>query len=128
MRVQTHPCTREWCARVGVRQPREGTTLMLRNDFVKNVKYKLSEPEAQGVGRTDTPHPPQQREGQPSKPVIVSLLSLVDALSWLSSLLHPSACGSLFPAQGATLFPKRLPVYVQLVRDTDREWGQDRDR
>lgn len=123
MRVQTHPCTREWCTRVGVTQPREGTSLMLRNDFVKNVKYKHSQPEAQGVGRTDTQHPPQQREGQQNKPIIVSLLSLVDALSWLSSLLHPSACCSLFPAQGTTLFPKRLPVYLQLVKGTDRRVG-----
>lgn len=119
MRVQTHPCTRERRSRVGVTWQctvaQEGTTLMLRNDFVKNIKYKLSIPEALGSSgyRQDRyPTPTPTERGQQSKPVLISLLSLVDALSWLSSLLHPSAWCSLFPAQGSTLFPS---CYVQLV-------------
>lgn len=36
---------------------------------------------------------------------------------------HPSVCCSLIPAQGATLFPRRLPVMSSGWRGTDRRVG-----
>lgn len=135
MRVQTHPCTRERRSRVGVTWQctvaQEGTTLMLRNDFVKNIKYKLSIPEALGSSgyrqdRYPTPTPAERRTTEQARPHFPVITGGRPFLVILPSppicLVFPLPCTGLHPLP-FLLCPAGVWGGVQTG-----EWGQDRDR
>lgn len=128
MRVQTHPCTsrvacKSWSL---ISVHREDTTWTLRNDFVKDVKCKLSIPEAQGSSgcwQDRDPEPAPNGEDNRASPHHFPVITGGRPFLVILPSGHPSVCCSLIPAQGATLFPRRLPVMSSGWRGTDGRVG-----